>query len=64
MYKYIYITKYTFIKRSGPQHKTIFKKEVEIPQSKKINGIGSSKKNKGILDLQKIIYKLSTKNEI
>ena len=29
----------------GPQHKPIFKTEVEIPESKKIIGIGSSKKN-------------------
>ena len=36
---------YTFFKKIGPQHKPLFKTEVEIPQSKKIIGIGSSKKN-------------------
>ncbi len=39
------LPKYTFFKKSGPQHKPLFKTEVEIPESKKIIGIGSSKKN-------------------
>ena len=39
------LPKYTFFKKTGPQHKPIFKTEVEIPESKKIIGIGSSKKN-------------------
>ena len=29
----------------GPQHKPSFKTEVQIPNSKKVFGIGSSKKN-------------------
>ena len=43
--KFKKLPKYTFFKKSGPQHKPLFKTEVEIPQSKKIIGIGSSKKN-------------------
>ena len=39
------LPKYTFYKKSGPQHKPTFKTEVQIPNSKKIVGIGSSKKN-------------------
>ena len=43
--RYKKLPKYTFFKKSGPQHKPIFKTEVEIPESKKITGVGSSKKN-------------------
>ena len=43
--KFKQLPKYTFFKKTGPQHKPLFKTEVEIPQSKKIIGIGSSKKN-------------------
>ena len=43
--KFKTLPKYTFFKKSGPQHKPIFKTEVEIPESKKISGVGSSKKN-------------------
>ncbi len=39
------LPKYTFSKKTGPQHRPIFKTEVQIPNSKKIVGIGSSKKN-------------------
>ena len=39
------LPKYTFFKKTGPQHKPLFKTEVEIPESKKVTGIGSSKKN-------------------
>ena len=42
--KFKKLPKYTFFKKSGPQHKPIFKTEVEIPESKKILGVGSSKK--------------------
>ncbi len=42
--KFKKLPKYTFFKKTGPQHKPIFKTEVEIPESKKIIGIGSSKK--------------------
>jgi ribonuclease-3 len=43
--KYKILPKYTFFKKTGPQHKPLFKTEVEIPKSKKILGAGSSKKN-------------------
>jgi ribonuclease-3 len=39
------LPKYTFSKKTGPQHRPLFKTEVQIPNSKKIVGIGSSKKN-------------------
>ncbi len=42
--KYKKLPKYTFFKKTGPQHKPIFKTEVEIPESKTISGSGSSKK--------------------
>ena len=43
--KFKILPKYTFFKKTGPQHKPLFKTEVQIPESKKIIGIGSSKKN-------------------
>ncbi len=43
--KFKKLPKYTFFKKTGPQHKPLFKTEVEIPESKKIIGSGSSKKN-------------------
>ena len=43
--KYKELPKYTFHKKIGPQHKPLFKTEVQIPNSKKIFGVGSSKKN-------------------
>ena len=43
--KFKKLPKNTFFKKTGPQHKPLFKTEVEIPESKKIIGIGSSKKN-------------------
>ena len=39
------LPKYVFFKKKGPQHRPIFKTEVQIPNSKKIIGVGSSKKN-------------------
>jgi ribonuclease-3 len=36
---------YIFFKKTGPQHRPLFKTVVQIPNSKKIVGIGSSKKN-------------------
>ena len=39
------LPKYVFYKKTGPQHRPLFKTEVQIPNSKKIIGIGSSKKN-------------------
>ena len=43
--KFKELPKYVFFKKTGPQHKPIFKTEVQIPNSKKIIGEGSSKKN-------------------
>ena len=43
--KFKELPKYVFFKKSGPQHRPLFKTEVQIPNSKKIIGIGSSKKN-------------------
>ncbi len=39
------LPKYTFYKEKGPQHNPIFKTDVQIPNSKKIIGVGSSKKS-------------------
>tara|TARA_B100000941_G_scaffold281911_1_gene249845 strand:+ start:332 stop:988 length:657 start_codon:yes stop_codon:yes gene_type:complete len=43
--KFKKLPKYTFFKKTGPQHKPLFRTEVEIQNSKKIIGAGSSKKN-------------------
>ena len=43
--KFKELPKYTFYKKSGPQHRPIFKTDVQIPNSKKIVGSGTSKKN-------------------
>ncbi len=43
--KYKKLPKYTFYKKTGPQHKPVFKTDVQIPNSKKVIGTGSSKKN-------------------
>ena len=43
--KFKELPKYTFFKKTGPQHRPLFKTEVQIPNSKKIIGVGSSKKN-------------------
>ena len=55
------LPKYNFYKKTGPQHSPIFNTEVQIPNSKKIIGSGTSKKNaqqnaaRKLLDLLKII---------
>ena len=43
--KFKILPKYIFSKKTGPQHRPLFKTEVQIPNSKKVIGIGSSKKN-------------------
>ena len=43
--KFKELPKYIFFKETGPQHRPVFKTEVQIPNSKKIIGTGSSKKN-------------------
>ena len=42
--KFKELPKYIFFKKTGPQHRPLFKTEVQIPNSKKIVGFGSSKK--------------------
>ena len=43
--KFKKLPKYTFYKKTGPQHQPLFKTDVQIPNSKKAIGTGSSKKN-------------------
>ena len=43
--KFKVLPKYKISKKIGPQHRPIFKTEVQIPNSKKVIGVGSSKKN-------------------
>ena len=43
--KFKELPKYIFYKKTGLQHKPFFKTEVQIPNSKKISGSGTSKKN-------------------
>ena len=43
--KFKVLPKYIFSKKTGPQHRPLFKTEVQIPNSKKVIGIGSSKKS-------------------
>ena len=43
--KFKELPKYTFYKKTGPQHNPVFKTDVQIPNSKKVIGIGTSKKN-------------------
>ena len=43
--KFKELPKYIFFKKTGPQHRPLFKTEVQIPNYKKIVGVGSSKKN-------------------
>ena len=42
--KFKELPKYTFHKKTGPQHKPFFRIDVQIPNSKKMSGTGSSKK--------------------
>jgi ribonuclease-3 len=42
--KYKELPKYTFYKKTGPQHSPMFKTDVQIPNSKKYIGTGASKK--------------------
>ena len=43
--KFKELPKYTFYKKTGPQHQPLFKTDVQIPNSKKAMGTGTSKKN-------------------
>ena len=42
--KFKILPKYTFFKKSGPQHKPSFKTEVQIPDSKKLLGLDHQKR--------------------
>jgi len=42
--KYKTLPKYTYQKKSGPQHNPVFRTDVQIPNSKKVMGTGASKK--------------------
>ena len=42
--KFKVLPKYIFFNNTGPKHRPLFKTEVQIPNSKKVIGIGSSKK--------------------
>tara|TARA_B100000767_G_scaffold275194_1_gene310948 strand:- start:1668 stop:2327 length:660 start_codon:yes stop_codon:yes gene_type:complete len=42
--KFKELPKYIFHKKTGPQHKPFFRIDVQIPNSKKMSGTGSSKK--------------------
>ena len=57
--KFKRLPKYTFFKKTGPQHKPIFKTEVEIPESKKIIGEGASKKKAQQNAAEKLIKMLN-----
>ena len=52
------LPKYVFFKKTGPQHRPVFKTEVQIPNSKKIIGVGSSKKNAQQNAAQKLLRDL------
>ena len=43
--KFKELPKYTFYKKTGPHHSPVFKTDVQIPNSKKFVGTGTSKKN-------------------
>ncbi|MBD1172535.1 ribonuclease III [Pelagibacterales bacterium SAG-MED05] len=56
--KFKELPKYTFYKKTGPQHKPLFKTDVQIPNSKKALGIGTSKKNAQQDAASKLLYSL------
>ena len=55
--KFKVLPTYIFSKKTGPQHRPLFKTEVQIPNSKKVIGFGSSKK-KAQQDAAKKLLKL------
>ena len=55
------LPKYTFFKKTGPQHRPLFKTDVEIPNTKKASGTGSSKKSAQQNAAQKLINDLNIK---
>ena len=43
--KLFHVLNNVYFKKTGPQHKPVFKTDVQIPNSKKAIGTGTSKKN-------------------
>ena len=56
--KFKELPKYTFYKKTGPQHKPMFKTDVQIPNSKKAIGTGTSKKNAQQNAANKLLHSL------
>ena len=56
--KFKKLPKYTFYKKTGPQHKPMFKTDVQIPNSKKFIGTGTSKKNAQQNAANKLLHSL------
>ena len=56
--KYKKLPKYTFYKKTGPQHSPVFKTDVQIPNSKKVVGSGTSKKRAQQDAAGKLLYTL------
>ena len=56
--KFKELPKYTFYKRTGPQHKPIFKTDVQIPNSKKVIGTSTSKKDAQQNAANKLLHSL------
>ena len=56
--KFKELPKYTFYKKTGPQHKPMFKTDVQIPNSKKFIGTGTSKKNAQQNAANKLLHSL------
>jgi ribonuclease III len=59
--KYKELPKYTFYKKTGPHHSPLFKTDVQIPNSKKIFGSGTSKKNAQQNAAAKLLHSLDIK---
>ena len=56
--KYKILPKYSFYKKTGPHHRPIFKTNVQIPNSRKIIGTGSSKKHAQQNAAEKLLLQL------
>ena len=56
--KFKQLPKYTFYKKKGPEHSPTFQTDVQIPNSKKIIGVGTSKKNAQQNAAKKLLQKL------
>ena len=58
--KFKELPRYTFYKKTGPHHKPLFKIDVQIQNSKKIVGIGSTKKEAQQQAANKLLKSLKT----